>query len=110
MSVLNLRNVPEGLMHKLHEAAARAGRERHFHEFCVELLQLAVEKSNTRFLPIKPHEYIQVPHQGAEWRRQMGIGTVEASGKSSTLQNRAQNIPEIISDAPADEPLETRIT
>ena len=94
MAVLNLRNVPDEVMRRLKSDAALAGRGNHFHEHCIGLLE--------RGLAVSLHS--------AEWRRQMGIGTVEASGESSTLQNRAQNIPEIIPDAPADEPLETRIT
>lgn len=47
MAVLNLRDVPDGLYERLKMAAARAGRSKRFHAFCVELLERSVDARGT---------------------------------------------------------------
>ena len=44
MSVLNLRNVPEDLVRRLHVRAAEFGKASHFHEFCVDCLKAGLDE------------------------------------------------------------------
>jgi hypothetical protein len=111
MAVLNLRNVPEDLMRQLRSQAALAGRGNHFHEYCIGLLEVAVAQlagERTRKLPPIDLKILSGLKDSLsktpEWAHP------GSRPEKEILQNRAQNIPEIIPEPPSDEPLETRIT